>query len=851
MSLEAVCEVKICDSGGSGLVLPLFGEAEQELRKGLRAVMYLIGLLWVFLGVATVCDIFMSAIECITSKKRRVVNPKTGKLITVKVWNDTVANLTLMALGSSAPEIMLSVIELFGNNFYSGELGPSTIVGSAAFNLFCICAVCVMAIPSGEVRKINDTNVYAITAFSSIFAYFWLFAIVSVISEDIIDIWEGILTLLFFPLLVLFAFMADKGYFSRKSDGGDAEDEAVSPKSKVLKHLSINSKLGTASDIEKQLSQEGGIQLSDEEIGKLFGAPSSKRSKATYRVAATRQIVAGRRIHLDESCVGKAATGGNLSSVVPVDQVPPPPTCPPPSVPGLPVEPPKPTALVAFSAENYAILESARKIRLPVYRTGDPDVPLQVDYKSRDGLAKASEDYEAVQGVLDFFPGEVHKEIEIAIIQDGIPEEDEDFYVDLSNPRCSIEGGHADLGPVHSARIIIVDDDEPSVIFADKEVVEVHEEKESTTARILVRRRKGSEGEVTCKYTTEAGSATAGLDYEHIEGTLEFARHQLSAEILVRILGRGRYENKEEFRLVLSEPTGVASFDPDTDGGTASCIITICIVPDENSKSKMDRLVCMLHFDWDKNRLGSSNWQDQFKDALLVNGGDTDADPASGFDWAMHIFTVPWKLLFALIPPTDYCGGWLCFCVSLLMIGMVTALIADLAELVGCVLGIPDAITAISLVALGTSLPDTFASKAAAEQDPYADASVGNVTGSNSVNVFLGIGLPWTIGSIYWASAGRTQAWQQRFQSEANFERWNEGGGKFIVIGGDLGYSVIVFTSLATFCICLLAVRRKAFGGELGGPKVPKIITVFILVMLWIVYLVLSAIRSFSRPMPC
>ena len=31
-----------------------------------------------------------------------------------EVWNDTVANLTLMALGSSAPEILLAVIELLG-----------------------------------------------------------------------------------------------------------------------------------------------------------------------------------------------------------------------------------------------------------------------------------------------------------------------------------------------------------------------------------------------------------------------------------------------------------------------------------------------------------------------------------------------------------------------------------------------------------------------------------------------------------------------------------------------------------------------------------------------------------------
>lgn len=45
--------------------------------------------------------------------------------------------------------------------------------------------------------------------------------------------------------------------------------------------------------------------------------------------------------------------------------------------------------------------------------------------------------------------------------------------------------------------------------------------------------------------------------------------------------------------------------------------------------------------------------------------------------------------------------------------------------------------------------PDTFASKVAAIQDKYADASVGNVTGSNAVNVFLGIGVAWTIAAVY------------------------------------------------------------------------------------------------------
>jgi Ca2+/Na+ antiporter len=52
------------------------------------------------------------------------------------------------------------------------------------------------------------------------------------------------------------------------------------------------------------------------------------------------------------------------------------------------------------------------------------------------------------------------------------------------------------------------------------------------------------------------------------------------------------------------------------------------------------------------------------------------------------------------------------------------------------------------------TLSDTFASKVAAIQDDTADASVGNVTGSNAVNVFLGIGIAWSLAAIYWTAQG-------------------------------------------------------------------------------------------------
>ena len=133
----------------------------------------------------------------------------------VRVWNPTVANLSLMALGSSAPEIMLSVIELFSNGMHTGELGPSTIVGSAAFNMLIILAICILAIPDGETRSIKELGVYACTAVSSVLAYVWLIVILQWSSPDLIEPWEGVVTFIAFFVLLTVAFLLDIGWFSK------------------------------------------------------------------------------------------------------------------------------------------------------------------------------------------------------------------------------------------------------------------------------------------------------------------------------------------------------------------------------------------------------------------------------------------------------------------------------------------------------------------------------------------------------------------------------------------------------------------------------------------------------------
>jgi hypothetical protein len=154
----------------------------------------------------------------------------------------------------------------------------------------------------------------------------------------------------------------------------------------------------------------------------------------------------------------------------------------------------------------------------------------------------------------------------------------------------------------------------------------------------------------------------------------------------------------------------------------------------------------------------------------------------------MHFVAITWKVLFAFVPPPHIWNGKAAFIVALAMIGLCTAIVEQFATLLGCELNIDDSITAITLVALGTSLPDTFASMTAAKQSDSADSAIGNITGSNSVNVFLGLGLPWVIASMYF--------------------KFNLPDRKYIVPAGSLAFSVYVFLVVAIVCFIILILRR-------------------------------------------
>lgn len=63
-----------------------------------------------------------------------------------------------------------------------------------------------------------------------------------------------------------------------------------------------------------------------------------------------------------------------------------------------------------------------------------PTLPVSVDYKTRDGTAKAGSDYVGTSGTLNIYPGESQAVIPIEIIGDTVPEASEFFYLDVFNP---------------------------------------------------------------------------------------------------------------------------------------------------------------------------------------------------------------------------------------------------------------------------------------------------------------------------------------------------------------------------------------------------------------------------------
>ncbi|XP_048837415.1 sodium/calcium exchanger 2-like isoform X1 [Brienomyrus brachyistius] len=894
-------DLTICSPG---ILLPVWLPHQPGLGDQVaRAIVYFVSLMYMFLGVSIIADRFMASIEVITSQEKEVTitmpNGETS-VATVRIWNETVSNLTLMALGSSAPEILLSVIEVCGHKFEAGELGPGTIVGSAAFNMFVIIGLCVWVIPAGESRKIKHLRVFFITAFWSIFAYIWLYLILAVMSPGIVEVWEALVTLLFFPVCVMLAWIADrrllfykymhKRYRADKRRGIVVETEGeMTPKgdemmmdgkfparagilptencqdgnSVVGVGLPNSSSTTVAMDNSKDLdeSRKEVIRILKElkqkypdkeleqlvELANYYALMHQQKSRAFYRIQATRMMIGAGNV-LKKHAADNARRAAATEDPAEKDDLE---TC----------------SHISFDSPQWQCMENCGTVALAVVcQGGTGESTFYVDYRTEDGSANAGSDYEYSEGTLVFKPGETRKEIKVGIIDDDIFEEDEHFFVRLLNLRVGDAEGMFEsegVGMAPKGRLVeplvatvtILDDDHAGIFTFSERLVRVSES--VGTMEVTVVRNSGARGTVIIPYHTEPGSARGGgVDYEDAQGELEFTNDLTTQTLKIRIVDDEEYEKHENFFIVLEEPRwlkrGISALllnqvDQEAELSTEEMEarriaemgkpvlgehgrLEVVIEESYEFKSTVDKLIKKTNLAL---VIGTHSWREQFVEAVTVSAGDGEEDEEgreerrpSCFDYIMHFLTVFWKVLFACVPPTEYWNGWACFIVSISVIGFLTAIIGDLASHFGCTIGLRDTVTAVVFVALGTSIPDTFASKVAAIQDQYADASVGNVTGSNAVNVFLGIGVAWSVAAVYWHVQGKV----------------------FRVDPGSLAFSVTLFTIFAFISFGVLLLRRRpSVGGELGGPRLPRFFTSLLFFGLWFLYILFSSLEAYCH----
>merc|ERR1719220_1151217 len=148
---------------------------------------------------------------------------------------------------------------------------------------------------------------------------------------------------------------------------------------------------------------------------------------------------------------------------------------------------------IMFDPPHYTVMESVGTFEVTIIREGgDMNTAVQVDYKTEDGTAASPGDYIEAVGTLTFGPGETQKMVTLEVLVDDVFEEDEHFYIRISNLRrkdgkafseISVTGEDGvakmqpsiQLGTPHMATIMILDDDHGGIFSFDDAEVEVVE----------------------------------------------------------------------------------------------------------------------------------------------------------------------------------------------------------------------------------------------------------------------------------------------------------------------------------------------------------------------------------------
>ena len=207
-------------------------------------------------------------------------------------------------------------------------------------------------------------------------------------------------------------------------------------------------------------------------------------------------------------------------------------------------------------------------------RFGDPRTVLTVDYATEADSAQAEADFKTTSGTITFGPGETHKQIVVELLNDLLIESPEDFRVRLRNPQPTGPGG-VQMGTGPTTANVNIDDDDGGTSVIQFTTTEYLGGEGDINAVVTAVRSGGAGFKVSAQYTTTAGTATAGQDYQESTGRVEFESGEYSKAIRVIVFQDTIVEATENFAIALSNPSVNASI------GATNNTATVSILDDE------------------------------------------------------------------------------------------------------------------------------------------------------------------------------------------------------------------------------------------------------------------------------
>ena len=155
-------------------------------------------------------------------------------------------------------------------------------------------------------------------------------------------------------------------------------------------------------------------------------------------------------------------------------------------------------------------------------------------------------------------------------------------------------------------------------------------------AQLSVIRQNGADGDVAVKWRTVDKTAISGKDYVGGEGELVFKHGETQRNLEIEIIDDMEQEKDENFEVELVE-CGTSGAKLGKISRTA-----VTITNDDEFNGVMNKLMMMTNANVDELRVNNETWAQQFKDAMVVNGGDVEN--ATTGDYVMHLLTMGFKV---------------------------------------------------------------------------------------------------------------------------------------------------------------------------------------------------------------